>query len=212
MTTEGEQEQVCSCSEPKIRQGLDEEEVAVRLQAFGESLVVPIDTAALSIWVDHGWFAANGGKLKSRGGAACAADGGKLGVVGTGTLQFEFWQQTFTREVRVMSTLPDRILIGRRFWRENGLILDLEKDSASILVKGTRVHGALCSRNREAANVELEESVCAVIEDADVDDTITNMDLRTSLRTWQNGSNYGKFCGIVAKFSRDWGKLRELRM
>ena len=73
-------------------------------------------------------------------GWCCFCSGwGKLGVVGTGTLQFEFWQQTFTREVRVMSTLPDRILIGRRFWRENGLILDLEKDSASIVMKGTRV-------------------------------------------------------------------------
>ena len=78
-----------------------------------------------------------------------------------------------------MSTLPDRILIGRRFWRENGLILDLERESASIVVKGTRVHSALCSRNREVENVEFEESVCAVIEYADVDDTITNMDLRT---------------------------------
>lgn len=43
-------EKVCACAEPLRRQGLDEEDVTVRVTVFGEARMAPIDTAALSIW------------------------------------------------------------------------------------------------------------------------------------------------------------------
>ena len=52
----GERERVCACGEPLIRQGLEEEEGAVQATVLDETLMAPIDTAALSIWVDHAWF------------------------------------------------------------------------------------------------------------------------------------------------------------
>ena len=118
------------------------------------------------------------GQPTTKRGDACAADGGKLKVVANLALAFEVWGRMFSRKVRIIYTLPDKILIGRRFWREMRLILGLEKDSASITVDGTRVQGALCSRLRDTENRSLNESMGAVIEDADVDDTIKQMNFQ----------------------------------
>lgn len=106
---------MCACAEPSVRLGNGEEEVAIEVSVFNGTLSVPMDTAALSIWVDHDWFVANGGQVTSRGGAATAADGHDIGVVGAGKLTFSFWDRSFTQDVRIMSTLPDKLLIGIRF-------------------------------------------------------------------------------------------------
>lgn len=156
---------------------MDEEEVAVEVIAFGEKRNIPIDTAALSIWVDQAWFESNGGKLISRGGAAQAADGSDLEVIGTGELEFGFWGLTFREKVRVMSTLPDKLPIGRTFWRKHGLILNLGQNTGSVRYEGARVDGVLGSRNNSGDD-RWGESVRAVIEDADVDQALQDMDLR----------------------------------
>lgn len=77
--------------------------------------MAPIDTSALSIWVHHALFIENGERLTSKGGSAKAADGREIGVIGSGKLKFVFWRVTFEEKVRVMSLLPDKMLIERRF-------------------------------------------------------------------------------------------------
>lgn len=73
--------------------------MAIRINVFDETVMAPIDTAALSIWADHAWHIINGGKTISRGGAATAVDGKGIDVVGTGRLDFEFWGLKYTEEV-----------------------------------------------------------------------------------------------------------------
>ena len=73
-----------------MRQGLDEDEVGVQVLVFDEQFMAPIDTAALSIWVDHAWFIENSGRLTPKGGSANAADGREIGVIGSGKLKFAF--------------------------------------------------------------------------------------------------------------------------
>lgn len=87
----------------------------VQVDISGQSLWVPVDTAALSIWVDHDWFLGKGGTVRTSLEVAEAVDGHKLEVEGVGSLKFELWGRNFFEEVRVMRNLPDKILIGRRF-------------------------------------------------------------------------------------------------
>ena len=172
---DGRREEVCACRELVLRLGLDEDEVAVQVSVFDEQFMAPIDTATLSIWIDHAWFIENGGRLTSKGGSANAADGREIGVIGSGKLKFAFWGVKFEEEVRVMSMLPDKMLIGRRFWRANGLQLDLGKNSGSVRQKNRHVHGPIGSRGGEDSE-NMSESVRAVIEDADVDQVLKTMD------------------------------------
>ena len=118
---------------------------------------------------------AHGGKILFRGGSACAADGREISVVGSGRVEFSFWGLSFSEEVRVMTRLPDKMLIGRKFWRKLGLHLDLEHDSASILHEDRRVEGPIGCRDQVA---EPEELVRAIIEDADVDQALKEMDFK----------------------------------
>lgn len=76
-----------------------------------------------------------------------------------------------------MSKLPDKLLIGRKFWRGHGLILDLEADRASICKAKHRCQGPLGWRS-DGQSDELQEAVRAVIEDADVDHSLQHMDFR----------------------------------
>lgn len=177
MSEKGRSERVCVCEEPVLWQGLGEDEVAVQVSVFDEQLIAPIDTATFSIWVDHAWFIENSRRLTSKGGSANAADGREIGVMRSGRLKFAFWGVTFEEEVRVMSMLPEKMLIRRRFWRANGLQLNLGKNSGSIRHKNGRVQGPIGSRGREDSEI-LPESVRAVIEDADVDQVLKTMDFR----------------------------------
>lgn len=176
----GRCEQVCACKEPEVAGRLDEEDVAVEVRACGEFMPIPIDTAALSVWVDEGWYREGGGKLLPKGGSAQAADGHGITVVGTGQLEFRVWGETFKEPVRIMCTLPDKILLGRRFWQQRGLKLDLEERTASIRpYDGSRLEGGLCSRVKSGENDEKwNEAVSAVIGDSDLDQALKTMDLR----------------------------------
>lgn len=46
-------ERVCACGEALLHELDGTEEIAVNI---GEKLWVPVDTAALSLWVDHDWL------------------------------------------------------------------------------------------------------------------------------------------------------------
>ena len=161
----GKGEHVCACEEPLWEQGADEEDVAVKVQAFGENLSSPIETAALSVWVDHEWFVSHGGRLTPHTGTANSVDGSPLQVGGKGRLSFSFWGLRFEEEVRVMSNLPDKLLLGRKFWRRHSLILDLDANEGSVKVREQRHHGPIgCGGIRRVT-----EAVNKVIEDVDID-------------------------------------------
>lgn len=68
-----------------------EADVAVQVDVGGESLWSPIDTAALSIWVDRDWYLEKGGKVAYSQASAKAVDGSPLEVDGGGTLSFRLW-------------------------------------------------------------------------------------------------------------------------
>ena len=145
------------------------------LRAYCEEVIVPIDTAALSIWVDFLWFTPHGGTILSKGVSACAGDGREIGVVGTAKMDFELWGVQFSERMRLISTLPDRVLIGQTFWRKFGLNLDLEQLLASIRYDRERVVGRLESREvkgEDDGDYPSSEAVRAIIEDADVDQAL----------------------------------------
>ena len=83
------------------------------------------------------------------------------------------WGEEFTEHVRVASKLPSGILLGSRFWRQHGLILNLATMRGKIRVDGRSVRGRLS--HHDGARSELE--MAGAISDADVDDAITEMDL-----------------------------------
>ena len=158
-------EMVCACQEP-VPQGVEEtEDVVVSVRVFGEEMWVPVDTAALSIWVDHDWFIQNGGKVSMCEGTAEAVDGHRLKVEGVGMLTFELWGRMFDEEVRVLSRLPDKLLIDRKFWRRNALCLDLAANRGVIRVGGARYEGLI----EKGTPSEATETICRVLKGADVD-------------------------------------------
>lgn len=45
---------------------MSEDEVFAMVTAFAEKVMETIDTAALSIWVDHIWFIEHGGQILAK--------------------------------------------------------------------------------------------------------------------------------------------------
>ena len=102
----------------------------------GQSLWIPVDIAAKSIWADLQWLENNGGPLECGDAGASAADGHEIEILGQGKLSFRLWECFFKELVRVVRTLPTKVSIGTRFWREHALRMDLEmnqvKDGSSV--------------------------------------------------------------------------------
>lgn len=143
----------------------DADEIEVLVKVSGEQLWVPVDTAAVSIWVDYAWFIRIGGNVLPCDEKAEAVDGHHLEVVGQGILSFELWGRPFHESVRVLHKMPDKILIGRKFWRRNKLHLDLAANCGVIEIDGTRFGGIIGKRKPPDA----PEAVRKVLEGADVD-------------------------------------------
>ncbi len=71
-----------------------------------------------------------------------------------------------------MNKLPDRMLIGTKFWRRYSLILDLEANTGSVRVHGDRVKGSL--RRGLGGDERKLEDVHNVIEGDEVDHELRN--------------------------------------
>ena len=143
----------------------DTEEVALPVNLSGEQLWVPVDTAAVSIWVDYMWFTQIGGRVLHSIETAAAVDGHHLDVVGHGEPKFELWDQSFLEKIRVLRTLPDKILIRRQFWGRNRLYLDLAANCGVIEIDGKRISG----RIGKGLPPDMPEAVGKVLEGESVD-------------------------------------------
>ena len=128
-----EQEAVCRCIGGCPG---GSEDVAVRVQVGKDTLWVPLDTGARSLWVDREWFEDHSGVWEAEYSCAVTADGKDMVVCGKGQLSFRLWGGLFTESVRVASRLPSRILLGSRFWTRHGLLLNLGLMTGKIAVEG----------------------------------------------------------------------------
>lgn len=158
-------ERVCACNEPLLQEIDDKDEVALLVYLSGEQLWVPVDTAAVSIWVDHAWFSQIGGTVLPCEKTADAVDGQHLEVVGQGMLKFELWGKHFQEKVRILDKLPDKLLLGRQFWRRNRPRLDLAANCGAIEVEGRRFTGKIGRSQLSDA----PEALCRVLEGENVD-------------------------------------------
>eukprot|EP00171_Calliarthron_tuberculosum_P002217 IDg2217t1 len=121
---------------------------------------------------DKSWYLKNGGDIVKDSSTATGADGRSLDVTGRGFLRFRLWGCDFYEEVRVMSTLPSKLLIGLRFWRKNFLLLNLEANCGTITVNGKQYRGTVST----TYPIQLSsEGVQKVIEDSDVDEYILHL-------------------------------------
>jgi hypothetical protein len=69
-----------------------------------------------------------------------SADGGKLRVAGSGTLDFCLWGRLFPEQaVRVMKQLPAIMLIGRQFMEIQSMSLDLSRGLEALRVDTEKV-------------------------------------------------------------------------
>lgn len=110
----------------------DDEEIAVGLTIFGQTLFSPIDTPATSIWVGEAWFRQNGEKINPRGGSACGADKREIRVANGGVLDFQMQGTPIIKDVRVVNTVSSKVLVGTRFWRKNNFWLDLKRSIHNV--------------------------------------------------------------------------------
>ena len=84
---------------------------------------------------------------------------------GEGLLTFELWGHEFAEKVQVLRNLPDKLLIGRKFWRKHSLRLDLAANCGSIRIQGVWLTG----RISKGGSCSHRENVCKMLEGADVD-------------------------------------------
>ncbi len=83
------------------------------------------------------WFTAQGGVIRPSHVKARGANQKPLAVAGEGVLSFTLWGKFFKNyPVKVLPGLKIDVLIGRSFWVENMLKLDLGMSEGSICVKG----------------------------------------------------------------------------
>ena len=79
-------------------------------------------------------------------------------------LKFELWGHEFTEEVQVLRNIPEKLLIGRKFWRKHSLRLDLAANCGSILIQDVWLTG----RISKGGSCSYRENVCKMFEGADV--------------------------------------------
>jgi hypothetical protein len=88
--------------------------VAVKVPLSGTEVAANVDTACWSIWLDWKTILAGGGTDFEEGGEANAADGHSLDVAGRGKIDIMLWGRLLPGYlVRLMRTLPSRMLLGR---------------------------------------------------------------------------------------------------
>ena len=151
------------------------EDMIVWLQVGHKNVPAVIDTAAYSLWADAEWFRQAGGTVKPDSSAAQAVNGRPLEVAGRGRLTFGLWGCLFeSYPVRLMRPLPSKVLIGRRFWIQSKLFLDLGSLRGEIMVNGRRYGGSIGAPEVPPST----EHIRRIAEDEDVEDAIHELDLR----------------------------------
>jgi hypothetical protein len=158
--------------------------VVVKVSLPGTVVAANVDTACWSIWLDWTTFwAAGGGTDFEEGGEANAADGHSLDVTGRGKIDIMLWGRLFPGyDVRVMRTLPSRMLLLREFMLRHNMELDCGRGLGSFEVKTkhgrARFDGSIRYGQREVDTrgsiAGVQESVKAVGEE-DIGDAIEAM-------------------------------------
>jgi hypothetical protein len=129
-------------------------------------------------------FLAGGGTDFDEGEEANTAEGHSLDVAGRGRIDIMLWGRLFPGyQVRVMRTLPSRMLLEREFMLRHNMDLDLGRGLGSFEVKTkhgrARFSGSIRYRQREVGTrksiAEVQESIEAVGEE-DISDAIEAMD------------------------------------
>jgi hypothetical protein len=158
--------------------------VAIKVAPPGSVVVASVDPVCWSIWLEWMTFWAGSGTDFEEGGEAKVADGHSLDVAGREKIGIILWRILFPGfEVRVMRTLPSRILLGREFILRHNMELDLGRvlGSFEVVTKygRARFNGSIRYGQRELGTrgsiAEDHESIEAVGED-DVRDVIEAMD------------------------------------
>jgi hypothetical protein len=160
--------------------------VAVKFARPGTVVAANVDPAACwSIWLEWMTFWAGRGTDFEEGGEANAADGHSLDIAGRETIDIMFRGILFPGyEIRVMPTLPSRMLLGREFMRRHNMELDLGRGLGSFEVKAkhgrARFNGSIRYGKREVDTsysvMEVQESIEAVGEEH-IRDAIEAMDV-----------------------------------
>jgi hypothetical protein len=151
----------------------------VRVVTTAGAVQAEVDTATQSVWVDAQWYRDNIGEPGPDDRKARAADKQPLSVSGQGRITFSWWIRVFRdRRVRPMKNMETPIIIGLRLQREFGLVLDVGRICGSFIAAGNIFQGRL---NVTEEPFDDGERVHGVIEDADLDECIRNMDLQEFL-------------------------------
>jgi hypothetical protein len=157
--------------------------VAIKVAPPGTVVVSNVDPVCWSIWLEWLTFWAGSGTDYEEGGEANAADGHSLDVAGREKIDIILWEILFPGfEVRVMRTLPSRILLGREFILRHNMELYLGRVLGSFEMETkygrARFNGSIRYGQREVGTrgsiAEVHESIEAVGED-DIRDVIEAM-------------------------------------
>jgi hypothetical protein len=125
-----------------------------------------LDTAAQSAWVSHVWYRRHFGEPDPDSSGAFGANSSALDVAGRGKITFSIWGSVFhDQEVRVLRGLDTDMLIGLKFQREHGFVLDIGRKRASFEVNGYQFQGKL--NDGDMLDTD-DEALRAVVVDSDV--------------------------------------------
>lgn len=129
---------------------LDDEELEsggrcmLPVKVINETVSAQLDTAAQSVWVSHAWYRSRFGDPEEDDAPAFGADSSALDVTGRGKITFSIWGRVFHNQpVRVLRGLDVNVLIGLRFQRQPGFVLDVGRKRASFVVQGYEFKGNL---------------------------------------------------------------------
>ncbi len=98
-------------------------------------------------------------------GISCAAGGSGLDFSGKVKSRLSFGAFSLQKFVRIMATLPDIALLGRDFWRKQGLVMNIVTNIGTINSNSKRISGPL---SRKVAQVSTER-VREIVQDDEVD-------------------------------------------
>jgi len=184
----GCEEQLCGAHRNFISSGherisedevdMEDREIAVPVYVKAgtreEECEAVVDTGAFSIWMDERFFKSFGGEVIADAHGAKDVSDRPIAIAGKGGITFTLWGHEFEDyPVRIMKQLPSKMLIGRKFWLKHQLKMDLFNSRGTLLVNGEFISGSI-GLDKQNPRLEL---VRALIEDADVDGVIRDLDL-----------------------------------
>lgn len=179
-------------------------EAAAERTVAVEKPASPVETAAISVWVDEAWLKKSGEQVRLPKALITLWTDGKA-KRRSRILYFHIWGSPSFEEVPVTSTLSDKTPTTSRLWSRDRISFDLNRNVASMPQSSIKIQKTLLQKNLKEGGGEME-TVQAVNRQSSANELIRLMELiqfPTMPKMQKGFQNTLKASGIIERAWKD---------